>query len=45
VGLAGIDGDFASGIFTVAVDYVFAAERVVLVKWLVGPKAIRVDGE
>lgn len=43
--LAGIDVDIIISVFVFAVDNVRSVERVVLVNWVVGPKAISIDGE
>jgi hypothetical protein len=45
VTLAGIDVHVAISVFTLAVDHVLSVECVVLVQWLVGPKAIGIDGQ
>src|SRR6056297_1337576 len=45
VALAGVDVYFVIGVFTIAVDDVFAVECVVLVKRFVCSKAVGIDGE
>jgi hypothetical protein len=45
VALAGADVDLVVGVFTVAVDDVFAVERGIFFEWFVRPKAVGIDSE
>ncbi len=45
VALACVDVHITINIFALTADDVLAVERVVRVKWLVGPKAVSIDSQ
>jgi hypothetical protein len=45
VALAGVDMNVSVSVLTTAMDDILSVEGVVLVEWLVGPKAVSINCE